>query len=165
MLQTILVATDGSDHAHKAVVFAADLALKYGASLVIVHVPFHGWLPEAVQTRLAAFEPAIAKVKPMPDIVGDAVIPGDLSAADRRLVSDTILGEAKITAESKGCHKVETVLEEGDPATVILRRAKAVDADLIVLGSRGLGALKGLLLGSISHKVAQLAECTCVAVK
>ena len=60
---------------------------------------------------------------------------------------------------------MRTLLEDGDPASTILRVAKGLDADMIVLGSRGLGDAKGLLLGSVSHKVAHFAECTCVSVK
>jgi nucleotide-binding universal stress UspA family protein len=46
-----------------------------------------------------------------------------------------------------------------------LQRARDRHVDMIFLGSRGLGDAKGLLMGSVSHKVAHLAECTCVSVK
>ena len=61
--------------------------------------------------------------------------------------------------------KIETALEDGDPAEANLRVAKGRGVDMVVLGSRGLSDAKGLLLGSVSHKVAHLAECTCVTVK
>ncbi len=57
------------------------------------------------------------------------------------------------------------MLREGNPAEAILKAAKQVDADLIVLGTRGLSDLKGLLLGSVSHKVIQLSPCSCLVVK
>jgi len=49
MLKTILVSTDGSDHAGKAVAFASDLAAKYGAELIILHVLLRGHLPEELR--------------------------------------------------------------------------------------------------------------------
>jgi nucleotide-binding universal stress UspA family protein len=60
---------------------------------------------------------------------------------------------------------MQTVLEDGDPANAILRVAKRLQVNMIFLGSRGLSDTKGLLMGSVSHKVAHLAECTCVSVK
>ncbi|NQU72224.1 MAG: universal stress protein, partial [Rhodospirillales bacterium] len=48
---------------------------------------------------------------------------------------------------------------------VIIEYAEQHDIDMIVIGSRGLGDLKGMLLGSVSHKVAHLAECSCITVK
>ena len=55
--------------------------------------------------------------------------------------------------------------EEGDPARVIAEHAGLHKVDLIVMGRRGLGGLEGLLLGSVSHKVAQLAPCACLTVR
>ena len=60
---------------------------------------------------------------------------------------------------------VRTVVHEGDPASAILAVAKEADADLIVMGRRGLGDLAGLLLGSVSQKVTHLAECACLTVR
>ncbi|MEE8536041.1 MAG: universal stress protein, partial [Kiloniellales bacterium] len=65
----------------------------------------------------------------------------------------------------KGVEKIQRTLEDGDPAKAILDCAKRVEANLIVMGSRGLNDLKGLLVGSVSHKVSHLAECTCVTVR
>jgi len=166
MLNKILVATDGSEHAHKAVVFAADLALKYKAKLTLLHVPAHGVPKAELMERLTKFDPAIAELKATPGMtVGAAHISGGLSAEGRELVGKTVLEEARLTAESKGCKGVETLLQEGEPAETILAQAKAQGADLIVLGSRGLGNLKGLLMGSVSHQVSHLADRTCITVR
>ena len=53
----------------------------------------------------------------------------------------------------------------GRPADTIVAAAERDKADMIVMGSRGFSDLKGLLLGSVSHKVSHLAPCTCVTVK
>ncbi|MBW1691455.1 MAG: universal stress protein [Deltaproteobacteria bacterium] len=54
---------------------------------------------------------------------------------------------------------------EGDPAERIIDYAKEHDVDIIVIGSRGLGTFKGLLLGSVSNKVTHRADRTCVIVR
>jgi nucleotide-binding universal stress UspA family protein len=54
---------------------------------------------------------------------------------------------------------------EGDLAPQIAEVAKKRNVDMIVMGSRGLGDLQGLLLGSVSHNVASSAPCTCVIVR
>jgi nucleotide-binding universal stress UspA family protein len=51
------------------------------------------------------------------------------------------------------------------PARAILEHARDLDATLIVLGSRGLGALGGLLLGSVAHKIVQLSSCPVLVVR
>ena len=60
---------------------------------------------------------------------------------------------------------MHTLTSEGDPADCILETAAREKADMIVIGSRGLSNLKSLLVGSVSHKVSHLADCTCVSVK
>ena len=55
--------------------------------------------------------------------------------------------------------------ELGDAARVILDCAKERNADLIVMGTRGMSDLRGLLVGSVSHKVSHLADCSCVTVR
>jgi nucleotide-binding universal stress UspA family protein len=57
------------------------------------------------------------------------------------------------------------MVEHGDPADQIVHAAERHHADLIVMGRRGHGDLKGLLLGSVSHKVCQLADTACLTVK
>ena len=80
-------------------------------------------------------------------------------------IGEGILDEAEGIAREKGVEKIQRTLEDGDPAKAILDCAKRVAANLIVMGSRGLNDLKGLLVGSVSHKVSHLAECTCVTVR
>ncbi|RVH85207.1 universal stress protein, partial [Sinorhizobium medicae] len=60
---------------------------------------------------------------------------------------------------------VDVRVEPGDYAETILAVADEVDADLIVVGSRGLGGLRGLLVGSVSQKVVQHADCSVLVVR
>jgi nucleotide-binding universal stress UspA family protein len=60
---------------------------------------------------------------------------------------------------------VHCVIEDGDPGKEILRYAEEETANLIVMGSRGLSDLQGLLMGSVSHKVSHLSPCSCITVK
>ena len=174
MIKTILVPTDGSDHAGKAVNLASDIAEKYGARLVILHVLRRGGLTE--ETRHMAevehlAEPATAS-GPFA-----ANTPASTAAVLQRArgnedegqilgrIGDRILGAAEMTARENNVERVETRMEEGDPVKGILQAAEQEQANLIVMGCRGLSDLKGLLMGSVSHKVSQLAPCTCVTVK
>lgn len=54
---------------------------------------------------------------------------------------------------------------QGDPAQEIIEFSRKNSIDMIVIGSRGAGTVETLLLGSVSHKVCHLANCTCVTVK
>jgi len=65
----------------------------------------------------------------------------------------------------KAVGRPRAVMAVGEPATRILDCGKCEKVDLMVLGSRRLRDLKGLLLDSVLHKVSQLAECPCVTVK
>ncbi len=80
-------------------------------------------------------------------------------------IGKMVLGGAVQALKDKGVKEIIKVVEEGDPALLILDSAKKHSADMIVMGNRGLGGLKGLLVGSVSHKVSQHAKCTCVTVR
>ncbi len=90
-----------------------------------------------------------------------ATVPDDLL----RQIGQHILGIAEREAKAAGIAKVTTRLEDGDPARVILAMAEQERVGTIVMGSRGLGSLQALFVGSVSHKVSQHAQCTCVLVK
>lgn len=176
MFETILVPTDGSEHAKKAVLLAADIAGKYQARLVLLHVMPRGPLSAEV-LRMARVEhistpPAGASVPPSPEGKFPAsTIFSAKSETDEetkqvlRFLADKILADAKHVAQNSGVQDVSGTIADGDPAEQILHYAEKEGANLIVMGSRGLGDLKGLLMGSVSHKVSQLSRCSCVTVK
>jgi len=140
MIETILLAVDGSGHARKAVDYGIDFAARYGAKLVILTVHPPG---------------------PLSGALADYAAQEDLSASE---VYQRIVEDLATLAGQQGVPDVVRLVEEGDAAAAILAAADHHNVDLIVLGSRGLGDLKGLLLGSVSHKVTHLANRPCLIV-
>ena len=150
MFTHLLVAVDGSEHGKRAVLAAADLGQRYGAKLTLMHVLTHtGSL--AVPKELEAFSKLEHIRVTERDIIENA--------------GNEILREAERTARKSGAKNCQTLLKTGDPATNISDYVKKNGVDLIVMGRRGLGDLTGLLLGSVSHKVAQATDCSCLTVK
>ncbi|MEE8334649.1 MAG: universal stress protein [Alphaproteobacteria bacterium] len=176
MIKTIIVPTDGSDHATKAVELAADIAAKYGARLVLLHALLHHTTAAELKALLGGSAiPAdlAAKLEDLQDAVLDMAansieggiifvpIPDDVL----REVGDKILENARVTAEAKGVTEISAHRVDGNATQNIIAAAEHEGADMIVMGSRGLGNIAGLLMGSVSHKVSHLAICTCVTVK
>ena len=151
MTKKILVAIDGSDHAWKALDMAAELAASQQAEIFVLHVVPYERVPEALQ--------AFAEMEHIPFEEERA----RFHAA--RTLGDHLTRAAEERLRSKGVSSVIGRTAEGRPADQILEAAEAEGVDLIVLGSRGLSDSKALFLGSVSHKVANHAACTCVAVK
>jgi nucleotide-binding universal stress UspA family protein len=147
MFKTILVPIDGSDHAEKAVSVAADLAGKYGAALHIITV--------MDSTELA---PGLHRFAEAEHISG-------AEAQVATYISDRFLERAREIAQEGGAPSIETFVSMGNVQEKILEYAEKTGADLIVMGSRGLSDLKGLMLGSISHKIANSAPCTVITVR
>lgn len=150
MTKNILVAVDGSDNAERAVAVAADLAQKYDALLIAVHV-----------MRDNARDGSLPELRDYEQLE-------HVEISERSMLqskADQILSDAEIMVRGTEGVRIETVLREGDAATDILQVAKDRGADLIVMGTRGLGTLTGLLVGSVSQKVCQLSACNCMIVK
>ena len=174
MFKTILAPIDGSDSAAKAATLAAELAKTCGAELILLHVTLQGEAPAHLQ-RLAEIEHLVDTVAAAPSGRADAPagIAAAIDEAARQQRSHLIfeklgrqvLDMAERACRKVGAEKVETRLVEGDPTHRIVEAAEASGADAIVMGSRGLGDLKGLLVGSVSHKVNSVAPCTCITVK
>ncbi len=177
MIKTIVVATDGSDHAQKALKLACDLATKYRARMVIAHALLRdapaGELRRLANMRkltktqrdlLEAFEaePQMAMASAG---VGGAYIPIPPPREVLEPIGRQVLEKAEAAAKKAGVNRVSTVMLTGDAADAIIAQAKKEKAGMIVMGSRGFGDLRGLLLGSVSHKVAAHADCTVLTVK
>ena len=136
VIMRVLLATDGSDDARAAAAWLSQFPLPSGSELRVV---------SAVTSTLV--------VRPVQAF----------------LIS--VRGEAELAAEAARAalaprfQTVDTQVVEGDARNVILRAAEAWQADLIVLGARGLGAVAAALLGSVSIGVARHAHCSVMVVK
>jgi nucleotide-binding universal stress UspA family protein len=145
MITRILVALDGSEHASRAAALAADIGQRYGAALHLVHV-----VPRLVVTRdLEEF----ARVE-QTDIT---------TACEMAARSVLVPGQTLVTVGGAKVQRTEVLT--GDPAEQLLGYARDHDVDLIVLGRRGLGPIRELLIGSTALKVASLAECPVLTVR
>lgn len=134
-LHKILLATDGSKHAARATRAAGELAHRLGADLTV----------------LSVFEPR----NDYSDLPQGEVHPEDLAAR----VLDTVAHNVSVILDV--IPAPYTILQkQGHPAEVIVRTAIQIHSDLIVTGSRGFGALKGMLMGSVSNRVAHHAPCS-----
>jgi nucleotide-binding universal stress UspA family protein len=139
LFDRIVVGTDGSDTATEAVRQAIELAKMSGGRLGIV----------------AAFEP-VPETRVREE---RAELPGDVSHAvgpreDVNVILDTAVGRAK----QEGV-EAESYPREGDPADAILDVAEETNADLIVVGNKGMTGAKRFLLGSVPNKVSHHAPC------
>lgn len=137
-MKNILIGTDGSPDSDRALAFAANLASTSGAVLTILAVN---------DGNASGDQRRFGEVEHMP--IGD-VLENEVQ---------TVLRQARSVATGAGVKQVSTVSETGDPAAVVLEVASGIKADVIVVGRRGRGRLAGLLLGSVSQKLATLAPC------
>jgi nucleotide-binding universal stress UspA family protein len=140
-MSTIVVGVDGSPGALDALRFALTEARLRGAgvrAVAVWHVP--------VATYAGGYGP------------GDSEVWNDLEQAARDRVRRALdeVGDLVASVDT------ETVVREGSPPQVLLEEAQ--DADLLVLGTRGLGGFRGLLLGSVSQQCAHHTSCPLVIV-
>jgi nucleotide-binding universal stress UspA family protein len=130
MFKHILVAVDGSTYSQQALPTAIEVARKFSSDVLVLHVSEHD--------RGRAVVYSIESPAEATRLVGNAV----------RLIRD-----AGITANG---HVSDVAA--GHVAKAIVETAAANNIDLIVMGSRGLSDLQGLLLGSVTHRVVQTAD-------
>lgn len=132
-MQKILVPVDGSLSSKNTAKYAATLAVARNALVVLLHV--HERLP--------------------------MTLGGDAAQVVRKSLAEE---SAKLLAEFAGIvegvgAKCVPVTREGDPGPAIVQVQEEEDCDLIVMGSRGLTRVEGLVLGSVTTKVLHLASC------
>lgn len=173
MIKKILVPVDGSAHSLKAVRLASDLAAKYDAEIVLLHVLLRGHMPEGLKRALEV-EVGDGGGRSSQHLVNypqeilarvDGRKTTQLSVDELNFIGKKMLAGVVDVCREKGVTKVSQHIDEGNPVEIILALAESAGVDMIVMGSRGLSELKGLLLGSVSYKVNNLARCTCVTVK
>ena len=140
MIQNILLATDGSSAAQEAADFAASLALRYQARVIVLNAL------------------TSAPVRP-----GE---PPHSRAAHKTLdEARALVADAARRLREMGIQNVDTEAMEGPAANVILGVAETRKPDLIVMGARGTSTWQGHMLGSVSMAVTLRAECPVLVVK
>lgn len=128
-MKRILIATDGSPSALEALECGLDLAAEHDAAVTFTYVV-----------------PAV-DVYPTGGFGLTGAVPHELTSADSEPLDDALrlAEEADVSAR--------TVLLHGEPADEIVAYADTIDADVIVVGSRGHGRLASALLGSVSRAI------------
>jgi nucleotide-binding universal stress UspA family protein len=142
-IKLIVVGVDGSDSSRAALHWAYDEATHHGATLSVVST----WHPPAM---------------PMTPPYGSLPPEGYFDQPKQEALD--LLDKLIAALEArKPAVDVRTVISEGNPAEVLIERSK--EADLMVVGSRGHGGFKGMLLGSVSQHLVAHAECPVVVVR
>ena len=175
MFKNILLATDGSKHAKKAANVAAKLAASSNATLTIVsvsslsltadeiaHMPWSRRFPKSVNDDIKKLQGLLEQAT---FAAGTTYLslPAPFSALNA--LADALIDDAENIARRYKVKKIKRVALTGNAADGILKQAKTSKADLIVMGTRGLTDLGGLIMGSVSHKVIHVADCACLTVK
>ena len=138
MMKNILVPVDGSEGADRAIEKAVMLAKLCNAKVNFLYV--------ANINQLA-----------INAVLSDAIL-------DSVTKAGTVILERAMEMVPEGVEK-ESFSDTGSPAVVVLDFAESNNIDLIVMGSRGLGVVKGVLLGSVSQYVVEQAKCPVLVVK
>jgi nucleotide-binding universal stress UspA family protein len=140
MFENILLAVDGSEHALNAARMASSLANAMNSQTLRIVVAYN----------------------PIPVHLGDPYMQDAINARiseTEEIIQDAVQAVGAVSAE------ILTEMIEGDPAETIIELAKTHNSNVIIMGSRGLGKLAGLLLGSTSQKVVSYAPCPVLIVK
>jgi nucleotide-binding universal stress UspA family protein len=137
MFERVLVAVDGSPQSEKTIAVALDLAQRYGAVVIVVHVREY--------ERYEGSDVDLGPPVPAENLVAQTVTRFEDAGVDAR-------GEIRRVSA-------------GDTPQQIIEVAAATRADLIVLGSRGMTEWKSLLLGGVANKVVQHAACPVLLVR
>ena len=143
-IKRILVLVDGSDNSKRALEYAAYMAQVSKASVDLLHVVNLG-------AEIASLTPVTSGY--VPDQVAK-----DLEEAGAMILKEASIGFAVGT-------RVKAHLEVGVPTDVALEFCEENKIDLIVMGSRGLGFFKGLVLGSVSSYLVEHATCPVLVIK
>jgi len=162
-MHTILVPVDGSDHSLKALHIACDLGEKYGGKIALLHILTPSRTASDVQKLAIAgqFDSRTrAELKSL--AAGD---PGPIPAETCRTIGRTILEDAAGRVHRRGLEVDVLDMETGDPAEAIILAQRRIGASTIAMGCRGEANSARSVFGSVSNRVFERADCTCLSVK
>lgn len=148
--RNILVPIDGSMHAQNAVAYADDLADKCGSNLCLLHI-----MKTAGSSKVPEGLRELAKRENIDLTEYDILHAEAQGIVDQAMAKVALCNSGRVTSE----------IRVGDATDEIVQFCRDHGIDLIVMGSRGMSGLKGVLLGSVAHKVVQLADCPCLLVR
>jgi nucleotide-binding universal stress UspA family protein len=141
MFTKILVPADGSDNSYRALEAALVFSEKLGSSISVVNV---------------------MEQVPITHIESEKLLSELLEAYKKE--NQEILSKCSDIAHQKGI-TIKTVLLQGNPAPVILDYIKKENFDLVIMGSRGMGKFKELILGSVSSKIMHHSPCAVMIIR
>ncbi len=138
-MKRILVAHDGSKTSEKALRTALEIGQKFNSQITVISI-----IPELYLT--------------------------ELTEMDRMRILDTLTAETekmmdKLKTRAKKVRPIKTIIRQGDPAEEVIDAAKRTKADVIITGSHGRHGAQRFLLGSVSSKIVDHAECSVLVVK
>ncbi|TXC89758.1 universal stress protein [Metabacillus litoralis] len=139
MFKKILLATDGSDHALRAAIKAADIAKLTSDTMITVVYVVDGTTSKS-----------------------DVLSAGDKEAINEKR-SRKLRPTEQLLEKENIAFKIKML--KGEPGPEIVKYANKEEFDLVIVGSRGLNALQEMVLGSVSHKVAKRVESPVMIVK
>lgn len=138
-MKRILVAHDGSSISEKALKKALEIGEKFNSHVTVISI-----VPELYLT--------------------------ELTEMDRMRILETLTAETekmmeKLKTKTRKTRPIKTVVRQGDPAEEVIDAAKKMKADVIITGSHGRHGAQRFLLGSVSSKIVDHAECSVLVVK
>jgi nucleotide-binding universal stress UspA family protein len=164
-IQKILFATDLSENARYAFAYAASLANRYGASLVILHVLAElPSLDTSISYYIGKAEWESIKQKRM-RVAQEKLIGKKRSDLAIRDALNRFFEQAQVGTEDRNLLRDETIVERGDPARQILKYAEERKCDLIVMGRHGHGSLADAVMGSTTKYVLQRSKIPVLVVR
>jgi nucleotide-binding universal stress UspA family protein len=138
-MKKILIAHDGSKTSEKALKKALEIGVKFDSQITVISI-----IPELYLT--------------------------ELTAMDRMRITETLTAETekmmdRLKTRAEKIRPIKTVIRQGDPAEEVIDTAKKMKADVIITGSHGRHGAQRFLLGSVSSKIVDHAECAVLVVK
>ncbi len=145
MMKKILIATDGSDTSKTAVLVGIDMARRAGGSIIAIYVV------------------DVSRISHLP---GYAMIPGIkekiIGLMEEEGKQATGFAEDRAREANVPCHKI---ISQGSPSQELLRLSRDLEADLLILGSRGRTGVERYILGSVAEKVVLQSEVPVLLIK